>query len=453
MGQKKTNEEYINELIMINSNIKVLGQYTGNHNTIHVECLICGHNWHSDAANLLQGHGCQKCAGKILKTQEIFEKELFEINPNIKVIGKYINNHTKIKCECLICGNIWNPTPKELICEKLGCNVCSGHKVLKGINDLWTTIPEVAKLLKYPEHGYVLSKGSHFNSCFICPDCKNETFKIIKDVVKNGFSCKKCGDRISYPEKFMYNVLSQLDISFETQKIYDWAKNKRYDFYLSDYNCIIETHGGQHYGKKGFSTYGGKTPKEEQENDILKENLAKENGITNYISINSSESNLEYIKNSIINSQMSTIFNLTDFDWKLCHINSLKSFVKESCYLWNSGLTSTIEIGNELKLSCDSIKKYLLQGSSLGWCNYNTEYGKKLSTLKIKKLLSKQVVCLTTNKTFNSITSAAKFYNLSSISRISSCCNHKKNYKSAGKLPNGTKLCWMFYNEYLELHK
>ena len=34
-------------------------------------------------------------------------------------------------------------------------------------------------------------------------------------------TCRKCSDGISYPEKFLYSILEQLNIDFETQKIFD----------------------------------------------------------------------------------------------------------------------------------------------------------------------------------------------------------------------------------------
>lgn len=55
------------------------------------------------------------------------------------------------------------------------------------------------------------------------------------------------------------------------------------------------------------------------------------------------------------------------------------------------------------------------------------------------------VICLTTNKVFNSITEAENYYK---CSNIYSCCVGK--YKHCGKLSDGTKLKWMYYDEYLE---
>lgn len=58
----------------------------------------------------------------------------------------------------------------------------------------------------------------------------------------------------------------------------------------------------------------------------------------------------------------------------------------------------------------------------------------------------RKIICLTTNKIFDSLKKAANFYNISSSSDILYCCKGKT--KSSGKLKDGTKLKWMFYEDY-----
>lgn len=55
---------------------------------------------------------------------------------------------------------------------------------------------------------------------------------------------------------------------------------------------------------------------------------------------------------------------------------------------------------------------------------------------------SKPVICLTTKRVFESQTNAGLFYNIKSPGNISQCCTGK--IKSAGKLPDGTKLVWRY---------
>ena len=184
-------------------------------------------------------------------------------------------NNKYYKYTCNVCGwtEGWilegNLTGKR----KHGCSCCRGFTIVEGINDIPTTAPW---MVKYFQGGYDEAK-LYTKSCGkkikpICPSCKNirEKFMTVNDLyMKKSIGCK-CGDNISYPEKFMYNILKQLNIKFETQLSktkFEWCKNKLYDFYLSEYNCIIETHGRQHYERaKGFY----KTLEEEQENDRCK---------------------------------------------------------------------------------------------------------------------------------------------------------------------------------------
>lgn len=57
------------------------------------------------------------------------------------------------------------------------------------------------------------------------------------------------------------------------------------------------------------------------------------------------------------------------------------------------------------------------------------------------------VICITTNKYFASINAAGRFYGLNKKT-ISNCCKGVSTY--GGKLQDGTKLQWMYYNEYLK---
>lgn len=58
----------------------------------------------------------------------------------------------------------------------------------------------------------------------------------------------------------------------------------------------------------------------------------------------------------------------------------------------------------------------------------------------------RKVICITTGQVFNSIREAQNYYN--ARLNISDCCRGKS--KSAGKLLDGTRLVWMYYEDYLE---
>ena len=82
--------------------------------------------------------------------------------------------------------------------------------------------------------------------------------------------------------------------------------------------------------------------------------------------------------------------------------------------------------------------------NNLEWCTneYNHNYGTRNE--RVRKSLSKKTLCITTGEVFNSMREASIKYGISNGS-ISECCNNKRN--SAGTLPTGEKLKWMYIEE------
>ena len=62
------------------------------------------------------------------KTHEEFITELSQINPNIEILGTYVNNQTKIKCKCKLDGYEWEARPSHLLRGK-GCPICGRKKI------------------------------------------------------------------------------------------------------------------------------------------------------------------------------------------------------------------------------------------------------------------------------------------------------------------------------------
>ena len=63
-GIKKTitNDEFLDRLKKINPTIQPLDQYEKGNIPIRCRCKVCGNEWSVKPHNLLQGHGCRKCA-------------------------------------------------------------------------------------------------------------------------------------------------------------------------------------------------------------------------------------------------------------------------------------------------------------------------------------------------------------------------------------------------------
>ena len=162
------------------------------------------------------------------------------------------------------------------------CNICSNHQVTIE-NCIITTDPWMVDLGMSIEDAKTHSKCSHDKIIVTCPHCGDKKeITILNMYNRKSISCS-CENSISYPEKFIISILNQLNIKYIKEYSPLWSNNKRYDFYLEDYNTIIECNGNQHYSNNNFSTCGGKTLNEEQQNDKYKKELALNNEVEHYI--------------------------------------------------------------------------------------------------------------------------------------------------------------------------
>jgi len=170
---------------------------------------------------------------------------------------------------------------------------------------------------------------------------------------------------VSIPEKFVSNILASLNVDFKTQYCPDWSLGRKYDFYIDSLNLIIETHGRQHYEAK----HGNWRKRAEKENDIFKENLARENGFK-YLTIDCRESTLEWLSKNC-SEQLQIYFDLSFINYFNIYERCQNSYCIETWNLWNSGIKNSIEIANKLKLNKVTIATYLKRGAKIGKIDYD----------------------------------------------------------------------------------
>ena len=91
------------------------------------------------------------------------------------------------------------------------------------------------------------------------------------------------------------------------------------------------------------------------------------------------KSNIDWIKNSIINSKLNNIFDLSKINWNTCEEFSQKNIIKEVCNYWNNKdeNDTTTTIGKIFNLSKITIIDYLKKGTKLGWCDYDPNQERK----------------------------------------------------------------------------
>lgn len=355
---------------------------------------------------------------------------------------EYSRNVKAYIVKCNKCDNI-DIISENSLNQKTGCQNCNPRVAKRGITDINTTHPDIAKQLLNENDKYTLTYGSDKNVEFVCPTCKNVITQIVHNVVKRGLRCKFCSDGFSYPEKFLCNILKQINVNFIlqlTKSKFKWCFKYKYDFYMNDKNCIIETHGIQHYKESTLTT---RTLEEEQENDKLKEQLAKESGIEHYIVLDCRKSESEWIKKSVLESELPTLLNFTenDIDWMKCHKNSLKSFIFEASNYWDNGIHSTTEIANIMNLSPCTIREYLIIASKSGFSTYTRE-----DAIKYKKHPpSYKVKCLNTNEIFESVKIASEHVSIGEGS-IRNACKGISKYAGINPITK-EKLKWEYIKQ------
>ena len=274
-------------------------------------------------------------------------------------------NEKWYKYKCLKCGNEDWITEGHLK-DGNGCNACGifPKKIVLGINTIWDKARWMCDLGVSEEDAKNNFPQSANKIEVVCPLCGNKKKCRIRTVYGDKSIGCICDDKQSYPEKFMYSILKQLDIEFETQYSPKWINGKRYDFYIPKFNAIIEVHGEQHYRHTGR----GRSLQEEQENDKLKEEIALDNGI-NYIVIDCRESTLNWIKDNILKSKLNNLFDLDNIDWIKCEKFAISNnLIKIACeYKKNNPNMTYTEIGKIMGYERHAIKRWIEKGKKLNW--------------------------------------------------------------------------------------
>ena len=310
-------------------------------------------------------------------TIESIKEWLKNKNEDIELISKeYVNNHTDLEWRCKKCDSTFKRKWKDMRVNRgCKCPICETKtKPCKGMNTIEVTHPHMVQYFKNYEDVTSNLYGSEKKVLFKCPCCGSEEYKTINKVLTKGYNCSICGQKASLGERYIKALLNILNVEFKHEYSPMWSNGKRYDFYLYEYNVIIEVHGSQHYDG-GFSRMKkGRTLKEEQENDRHKKELALQNGITKYIVIDCRKGEVDYIDDNIRTSELKDILDI-DKVLKSEIMNIVQTpLLKDVCRYWedNKGNDITTSIIAEIfNVSTSYVKTALRKGNKLGICHYD----------------------------------------------------------------------------------
>lgn len=287
MTRKRTNDEFLEDVYkLVGSEYTFLDKYINNRTNIRVRHNKCGLVYSTRPYSFLnKGARCPKCgkvamARKLSLTTTQFTKRVFETyGTEYKVLGTYTNSKTKIKVRHNICNKDIMIIPENLLAGH-GCNVCA-QKIRdskrKMTNDEFTKKVEslVGKeytfLKPYGKNAHIPIPVRH-NICGNIYEVRPYNF------IYNNRRCPYCNR--SNGELFIKEYLVKHSIGYEAQKIFSDCKDKRslsYDFYVPEFNTLIEYQGVQHYQPIEF--FGKDYFEIQKKHDSIKRNYAEEHKI------------------------------------------------------------------------------------------------------------------------------------------------------------------------------
>lgn len=229
---RKNHEEYVEELKVKNPKVIVMENYINAYTPILHKCKIHNYEWMVSPSNILKRDGCPKCNGKYRRSHDDYVEELKVINPNIEVLGTYVNARTEILHRCKTHNVIWMKRPTDAL-KGTGCKQCGNDKLsnlfsktheeyvaeLNAINPNIEVIGEYSGMLNGILHRCKIDKyewitpPSSLLSGSGCPKCnggykrtKNEYIEELKNInpnieivgefknisTKATFTCKIC---------------------------------------------------------------------------------------------------------------------------------------------------------------------------------------------------------------------------------------------------------------------
>lgn len=179
----------------------------------------------------------------------------------------------------------------EFICKKHGLqsmllgNLIHGHKCCvcsyeERANNLRHSIDYIMNVIESHNNNKLLNPEDYHNSNMRnlkikCGSCGKTYTTSFSDYINNmQIRCKSCASKESVGERKIREFLTNKQVNFEQEKTFDDCKDiKRlpFDFYLPEYNLIIEFDGQHHFYETGLGNHESTKRHDEIKNQYCKE--------------------------------------------------------------------------------------------------------------------------------------------------------------------------------------
>lgn len=323
----------------------------------------------------------------------------------------YISNESKVLID-YHCGH--EPTEmivNSYVSQNQRCPICSSHIIVPYVNDFYTLHSDLSIYFENSLETVGISTSDPSKKKFhlICPECKKgHKWMTLPNLARNGFSCPYCSNKISYFNRFMGFLLTELNEDYESEKTFDWCKFKSYDgekirsgiydFVIENKKLIIELDGGFHFSYNNMTNV---TKEECQYIDKMKDKMAIKNGykiVRIKCTYNAKPDRFEKFVKNLKNGEFSKYYNIDKIDLNEINKKSSENDVKIIAKYWNDNYTIE-EIKDIIGYCSATIRAYLILADEIDLCNYNPSEAKSRARgTKLKVLQDGKLVGLFTSK-------------------------------------------------------
>ena len=237
----------------------------GSHYLAMWKCSQCGKKWKT-AVKARVSHpnsNCVNCSHKkqmisMIESKIIEEGSLKDNYPDIALEWDYSKNG-KLKPENVTKASnkiVWWICPKKhsyrasinhRTSKKSDCPYCSGHKVLKGFNDLETTDPDIVCEWNYQKNETIkpsqISRGSNKKVWWLCKNCGYEWYGTVCDRIRRK-TCPNCSteNKTSFPEQaILYYIKKSFPDAVNGDR--NVLDGKELDIYIPSKKTAVEYDG------------------------------------------------------------------------------------------------------------------------------------------------------------------------------------------------------------------
>lgn len=279
-GKVRKDNDYFRKEVqkLVGDEYSIIGDYINTHTKITFKHNVCGNEFDMTPHNFIVGQRCRYCQHRSYpKTTDEFKKELYNlVGDEYTLEDVYTNSITKVNFRHKLCGKLWNATPNEIL---------SGYRCIHCYGNVLLSHEEFERRV-YNQRGNEYSVVGKYKNFSTKVSMKHNKCGCMWDVAPSTFlgkksGCPKCNQ--SKGESRTERYLLNNGINYIPQMKYSDLVGVNnmpfsYDFYLPDYNILVEYQGQQH--EHAVAWFGGEERfARQQEIDKMKRDYAKKHNI------------------------------------------------------------------------------------------------------------------------------------------------------------------------------